>query len=435
MVSSTGWNPTTGRRTWAGWDKFWAGFGGETTDLSQIESVLKLNFDAESVAQLSAYVGELVAAIQQGGEISEEDIANLQAISEMLNGLDTYGIGTHITEGVAQGMTEAGWSSDAETVAANLEAALNSALGIQSPSTRMKPTGSNVAAGVGAGMGEYDFTGEASSLAGRLSGAVSAAMPASLLRPAGLNAMRGLTAGINAGRSGVIAAMRSAARAAVNAAKSELKIKSPSTGIRGRSRRNGDEGPRAGRAQGKQGAGAGHPQRRALPDGRGEGREHHDHEQRQPAHLQPAEQHFLCRQQFLHQRPAGRLRAGGGDRQPDPPPAARQGAAHGVMGGLITMDHAHYAINVTGGELPDAELAAYLERGKQKYGKQLLGLDVHLDGEYVELTYHLRRIPFDRVRRITGYLVGTLDRFNDGKRAEERDRVKHSIGGSDERLV
>ena len=72
----------------------------------------------------------------------------------------------------------------------------------------------------------------------------------------------------------------------------------------------------------------------------------------------------------------------------------------------------------------------YLERGKQKYGKQLLGLDVHLDGEYVELTYHLRRVPFDRIRRITGYLVGTLDRFNDGKRAEERDRVKHGMGGN-----
>ena len=211
-----------------GWDKFWAGFGGETTDLSQIESVLKLNFDAESVAQLSAYVGELVAAIQQGGEISEEDLANLQAISEMLNGLDTYGIGAHVKEGVAQGMTEAGWATDAETVAANLETALNSALGIQSPSTRMKPTGSNVAAGVGEGMGQYSFIGEAFLLAARLSSAVSAAMPASLLRPAGLNAMRGLTAGINAGRSGAISAMRSAARAAVNAAKSELKIKSPS---------------------------------------------------------------------------------------------------------------------------------------------------------------------------------------------------------------
>ncbi|MBR6694910.1 MAG: anaerobic ribonucleoside triphosphate reductase [Oscillospiraceae bacterium] len=34
---------------------------------------------------------------------------------------------------------------------------------------------------------------------------------------------------------------------------------------------------------------------------------------------------------------------------------------------------------------------------------------------------------FERIRRITGYLVGTLDRFNDAKKAEERDRVKHSI--------
>lgn len=34
---------------------------------------------------------------------------------------------------------------------------------------------------------------------------------------------------------------------------------------------------------------------------------------------------------------------------------------------------------------------------------------------------------FERIRRITGYLVGTLDRFNDGKKAEEADRVKHSI--------
>lgn len=35
-------------------------------------------------------------------------------------------------------------------------------------------------------------------------------------------------------------------------------------------------------------------------------------------------------------------------------------------------------------------------------------------------------VGFDRIRRITGYLVGTLDRFNDAKRAEEADRVKHS---------
>ena len=35
-------------------------------------------------------------------------------------------------------------------------------------------------------------------------------------------------------------------------------------------------------------------------------------------------------------------------------------------------------------------------------------------------------VKFDRVRRITGYLVGNLDRFNNAKRAEEHDRVKHN---------
>lgn len=35
-------------------------------------------------------------------------------------------------------------------------------------------------------------------------------------------------------------------------------------------------------------------------------------------------------------------------------------------------------------------------------------------------------VKFERIRRITGYLVGTTDRFNNGKKAEEKDRVKHS---------
>ena len=38
------------------------------------------------------------------------------------------------------------------------------------------------------------------------------------------------------------------------------------------------------------------------------------------------------------------------------------------------------------------------------------------------------RAKFERIRRITGYLVGTIDRWNNAKRAEEHDRVKH-IGG------
>ena len=38
-------------------------------------------------------------------------------------------------------------------------------------------------------------------------------------------------------------------------------------------------------------------------------------------------------------------------------------------------------------------------------------------------------VGFERIRRITGYLVGTVDRFNNGKRAEEHDRVKHDVSG------
>ena len=34
-------------------------------------------------------------------------------------------------------------------------------------------------------------------------------------------------------------------------------------------------------------------------------------------------------------------------------------------------------------------------------------------------------VKFERIRRITGYLVGTLDKWNDAKKAEEKDRVKH----------
>ena len=36
-------------------------------------------------------------------------------------------------------------------------------------------------------------------------------------------------------------------------------------------------------------------------------------------------------------------------------------------------------------------------------------------------------VRFERIRRITGYLVGTLDRWNTAKQAEEKDRVKHNL--------
>ena len=78
-------------------------------------------------------------------------------------------------------------------------------------------------------------------------------------------------------------------------------------------------------------------------------------------------------------------------------------------------------------ELPDGELLAYVQRGREKYGRALISVELKSDGEYVDVCYHTKKVPFDRIRRISGYLVGSLDKWNNGKRAEERDRVKHRV--------
>ena len=254
------------------WDKFWASVFGASTNLGVLDQSMKSDFNPETVAEMSAYVAEMVSAIHQGVRVPEEDLNNLQTILDFLNGLDTTGTGAHIREGIAQGMTEAGFDSDAETVASNLETALNIALDIHSPSQRIKPVGEYVSAGVGEGMGGYDFSADAQdaasgiesalqtaltgeslktagttaaqglgnamitypmadtgrTLATNVRSAVQSSLNGNTLRSAGVNVMAGLRAGILAGRSGVISAMRSAAREAVNAAKKELKIKSPS---------------------------------------------------------------------------------------------------------------------------------------------------------------------------------------------------------------
>ena len=83
-------------------------------------------------------------------------------------------------------------------------------------------------------------------------------------------------------------------------------------------------------------------------------------------------------------------------------------------------------ITISDGELPKDEIARYVARGREKYGSKLKGIDIKVDGDFVELTYDIGRVPFQRIRRITGYLVGTMDRWNDAKTAEEANRTKHS---------
>ena len=69
-------------------------------------------------------------------------------------------------------------------------------------------------------------------------------------------------------------------------------------------------------------------------------------------------------------------------------------------------------INVTGGTLDQRELDAYIARANTKYPiGSVQALDVHIDGDFVDLKYHLAPRP--------------MTRWNNAKTAEEKDRVKH----------
>ena len=86
-------------------------------------------------------------------------------------------------------------------------------------------------------------------------------------------------------------------------------------------------------------------------------------------------------------------------------------------------------VQILNGILEQKEIDAYVEMAKDKYGDKLVGLKIEIEKDNeITLHYILKNdVPFERIRRITGYLVGTLDKWNDAKRAEERDRVKHTV--------
>ena len=88
------------------------------------------------------------------------------------------------------------------------------------------------------------------------------------------------------------------------------------------------------------------------------------------------------------------------------------------------------SVTITGNADP-REAQAYVEYLENKFNRKVSKLDINIDGEFADLSYELEHVPFERIRRITGYLVGTIDHWNDAKSAEERDRVKHSLGNSE----
>jgi hypothetical protein len=85
-------------------------------------------------------------------------------------------------------------------------------------------------------------------------------------------------------------------------------------------------------------------------------------------------------------------------------------------------------ILVSNGELTPEEKNMILERAAEIKGCDHVA--VKINGNHLEVYYHI--MPFQRIRRITGYLVGTVDRWNNAKRAELKDRVKHGMFDKDE---
>ena len=86
------------------------------------------------------------------------------------------------------------------------------------------------------------------------------------------------------------------------------------------------------------------------------------------------------------------------------------------------------------GNAPEKELQAYADYLEKKYNRKLKSLDVTIDGDFADLNYEFEPAPFERIRRITGYLVGTMDHWNNAKASEEADRVKHSVNSGMEQL-
>ncbi len=86
-------------------------------------------------------------------------------------------------------------------------------------------------------------------------------------------------------------------------------------------------------------------------------------------------------------------------------------------------------VEVKNGEISDIEMDYYIKLAGKKYRLSDLEklLITVVDDNYVDMEYHIKPVPFQRIRRVTGYLAGTLDKFNDAKRAEEKDRVKHDV--------
>lgn len=78
-------------------------------------------------------------------------------------------------------------------------------------------------------------------------------------------------------------------------------------------------------------------------------------------------------------------------------------------------------------EISEEEKNKYVEYLKNKEEKfdSIETVNLNFNDDKVSIEYDIKATKFERIRRITGYLAGTTDRWNNAKQSEEKDRVKH----------
>ncbi|MBC8014340.1 MAG: hypothetical protein H7X79_01165 [Sporomusaceae bacterium] len=85
-------------------------------------------------------------------------------------------------------------------------------------------------------------------------------------------------------------------------------------------------------------------------------------------------------------------------------------------------------VTIIGDEINSEELSIYLTQIQSKQKRKMIKADITVDSEYIDVKYALEDVPFERIRRITGYLVGATSRWNNAKQSELHDRVCHGVG-------
>lgn len=194
----------------------------------QLEKLSQNQYELQGIADT---IAAITAAMASGEMTEEEGMALLAPIQNLLGYIQEHAgelgnIGTDIAAGIASGLNEYSWNTDASTLATDVDTAIRNAMQVHSPSLMMYPIGFDLSAGIGEGMQLFSFADAASVVSAAIKSSV--AIFEDSLKSSGYNFSAGLASGIRSGQSAVIRAATQVASAAIRAANNKLEISSPS---------------------------------------------------------------------------------------------------------------------------------------------------------------------------------------------------------------